>query len=86
MIYVAITYPKHIGKSADYRDFHIYAKQTSNKEKMVEYGRELMERHGKTHIVRIVSRERAKMLKERWGNMIIARDRLLLAQYSAQFN
>mgnify|MGYP002518162313 CR=1 FL=1 len=28
----------------------------------------------------------AKMLKERWNNMIITRDRLLLAQYNVQFN
>ena len=63
-IYAVIRYPTH-KKAPDYMDFTIYTKQTSNKEKMVDYYKEIKAKYPSC-TVHLVTREKAQEIKKKW--------------------
>lgn len=63
MIYAVITYPKTLKGRKEY-NFHIYSKTSSNVEKMTAYYLEILGKHGKTDVVKLVSRDTAKAMEK----------------------
>lgn len=67
-MYVVVRFPKSLEGARGF-DFNIYAKQNSQKEKMVAYYEELKARHNNCYVV-LTTRENAKMMKKVWHNYI----------------
>ena len=83
MIYAVIIYPKTLEGRKEY-SLHIYSKTSSNVEKMTAYYLEILGKHGKTDVVKLVSRDTAKAMKEtyynayreNWGRSLTRLDRI----------
>ncbi len=86
MIYAVVRYPKRIKINTDRTEFNIYQKQSSNKEKMMEYCQEIKARYEETCYVHLVSRERAKTMQKMWFAKLLDRDQAYLDAYNAKFN
>lgn len=80
-IWVVVRYPQTV-KPFHNTSFHIYAKSTSNKAKMIEYYKELKARHKETgDIIRLVPREEAERLHKAWRKYIKIVDSTIIENY-----
>lgn len=86
MIYAVVAYPKHITLSTMNFDFNIYSKQSSNKEKMLDYYQEIKQRHGASCYVHLVNRESAKGMRKKWNQMLLERDQKYIENYKKNFS
>jgi hypothetical protein len=66
-IYVVVKYPKKINPwEINGHLFHVYTKSTSNLEVMRAYFKEIKEKHSDNYYVHLVTREKAKEMKNTW--------------------
>ena len=80
VIYAVVRYPKQIKRSYLGHEFHTYAKQTSNKQKMVEYYHEIKNRFPSMR-VHLVTRETAKGMAKKWREMVEEKDRAIISDF-----
>lgn len=80
IIYAVVRYPKQIKRNYVGYEFHTYTKQTSNKQKMVEYYHEIKKRYPSMR-VHLVTRETAEGMAKKWREMIKEKDRAIIADF-----
>lgn len=80
IIYVVVKYPKQIKRSHAGYEFHTYSKQSSNKQKMLEYFHEIKARHSSMR-VHLVTRETATAMSKKWREMVQEKDRMIIADF-----
>lgn len=64
MIYAVVKYPKTFSPQHGDGEVHVYSKQTSNKEIMIEYYKEIKAKYGDNYYVHLMSREEAKRMEK----------------------
>lgn len=80
VIYAVVKYPKQIKRSYLGHEFHTYTKQSSNKQKMMEYYREIKNRYPSMR-VHLVTRETAAGMAKKWREMVYEKDRAIIAEF-----
>ena len=80
VIYAVVRYPKQIKRSYVGYEFHIYSKQSSNKQKMMEYYHEIKNRYPSMR-VHLVTRETAGNMNKKWREMVYEKDRAIIAEF-----
>lgn len=61
-------------------DFHIYSKQSSNREKIREYRDEIRAKFPDCQVV-LTTREKAEVMKREWWNKVMEKEKRTLERY-----
>ena len=83
--YAVVIYPNKIQKNHTELNFIIRSQVSSNLEKMKEYYEYQKRLYGQNNNVHLVSVQRANELKRKWAEILLERDKKMLADYKAQY-